>query len=381
MNIYHGKTVLVTGHTGFKGTWLTTWLTSLGANVIGMSLDIPSNPSNFVASNIKKYVEDNRIDIRDTAAVSRLIIDTQPDFVFHLAGQALSRPAYAEPLDTLSINAMGTANVMEALRKLDKNVVAVMITSDKVYDNVEWTWGYRENDKIGSKDPYGASKGMAELAIRAYLNSFFTSQDHKRQCSFHPGYSDHGIRLAIARAGNAIGGGDWAKDRIVPDCMRAWSEKQAVDIRSPNATRPWQHVLELLSGYLTLGAQLYESSELHGEAFNFGPSDNQDRPVSELINKMARYWDNVSWNDVSNDEEKVYEAVLLKLNSDKAIRKLNWTTTLSFEETVKMTVEWYKRYYENEYKQVGMYNYTLNQIKEYTQLASLRQLKWVENIN
>lgn len=273
MNSYKNKTVLVTGHTGFKGSWLSAWLTSLGANVVGLSVDIPCSPSNFEVSKIDGIVEDHRVDVRDAKRVKDIVNMTQPDFVFHLAAQALVRPSYTNPLDTLTTNAIGSANVLDALRFLDKSVVAVMITSDKAYDNVEWVWGYRETDRLGGKDPYSASKGMAELAIRTYVDSFFNSPDSN-------------VRVGITRAGNVIGGGDWAVDRIVPDCMTAWSQNKIVDIRSPDATRPWQHVLEPLSGYLLLGSQLYGSSDLHGEAYNFGPPANQNHSVRALIDKM-----------------------------------------------------------------------------------------------
>ena len=259
---------------------------------------------------------------------------------------------------------MGSANILEALRVLDKKVVAVMITSDKAYDNVEWVWGYRETDHLGGKDPYSASKGMAELAIRTYVESFFKKDDSN-------------VRVGITRAGNVIGGGDWAKDRIVPDCMNAWSKGDIVNIRNPYATRPWQHVLEPLSGYLALAVVLHESSAHHGEAYNFGPPAHQNHPVSELIDEMAKYWDHVRWKDTSNTKEHLHEAGLLKLNCDKALFDLNWQPTMQFEETVKMTVEWYKEYYQN--KDASMYDFTIMQIMEYTKLAESRRMIWASN--
>ena len=358
---YRDKTVLITGHTGFKGSWLTMWLTSLGAKVVGLSVDVPSVPSNFHASKIMDSIDDYRCDVRDFKAVQQIIIDIQPDFVFHLAAQALVRPSYEQPLDTISTNALGTANILNALRSLMKPVVAVMITSDKAYDNVEWVWGYRESDRLGGKDPYSASKGMAELVIRSYVDSFFNTPD----CN---------VRVGITRAGNVIGGGDWAKDRIVPDCMNAWSQGNMVDIRSPMATRPWQHVLEPLSGYLILGENLAKSSEYHGEAYNFGPPAQQNHSVSELIDEMAKHWNQVRWNDISQNFGHVHEAGLLKLNCDKALFDLSWQPTLQFNETVRMTVEWYKGYYQ----EVGnsMHKLTMAQISEYTQYATDRKLEW-----
>ncbi len=358
---YENKTVLITGHTGFKGSWLSLWLSHLGANVIGVSFDIPSEPSHFNAAKLNNKVVDHRLDIRDRGALKKLSRDIQPDFVFHLAAQALVRLSYETPADTIATNAIGTSNVLDALRSLDKRVVAVMITSDKAYDNVEWVWGYRETDRLGGKDPYSASKGMAELAIRAYVESFFSKIDSN-------------IRVGVARAGNVIGGGDWAKDRIVVDCIKSWSEGKVLDIRNPDATRPWQHVLEPLSGYLSLGADLALNSLNHGQAYNFGPPSNQNHSVKELINEMKKYWENVRWNDISKDEAHMHEAGLLKLNCDKALFDLKWLPTLRFEETVQMTVAWYKEFYES--NEDVMYEKSLSQIVEYTKIAKERGIAW-----
>lgn len=360
MECYSGKTLLVTGHTGFKGSWLCAWASTLGARVIGISDTVPTSPANFKVSKIDSLVEDHRVDIRDSEAVKKVIKETQPDFVFHLAAQALVRGSYASPLDTISTNALGSANILEGLRVLDKPVVAVMITSDKVYDNKEWDWGYRETDLLGGKDPYSASKGMAELVIRTYVNSFFNS-------------TSNNISVGIARAGNVIGGGDWAPDRIVPDCVLAASAGKKLSVRNPSATRPWQHVLEPLNGYLTLGAKLSNDPMLHGEAFNFGPASDQNYSVSSLIDEMAKHWHQVSWKDASKEEEEVHEAKLLKLNCDKATIKLRWRPTLTFEETVGMTVNWYRKYYKSENK--TMQDMTIEQIKEYSNLANQRKIK------
>ena len=358
---FSGKKILITGHTGFKGTWLSIWLKQLGANVHGVSFNIPSNPSHFTATNLSTKIEDHRLDVRDGKSITALVKKIQPDFVFHLAAQALVRPSYESPIETITTNAIGTANVLDALRDLNKPVVAIMITSDKAYDNVEWVWGYRETDRLGGKDPYSASKGMAELVIRTYVESFFNSKDSN-------------VRVGITRAGNVIGGGDWATDRIVPDCMQAWSLSKTVDIRSPNATRPWQHVLEPLSGYLTLAISLSQNSKYHGEAYNFGPSSNQNYPVSELIDEMAKYWDSVRWNDISESQGLVHEASLLKLNCDKALFDLQWQPTMQFSDTVKMTVEWYKHYYQNTNQ--SMYDLTISQIDEYTKLSKAKYNGW-----
>lgn len=357
---YSGKTVLLTGHTGFKGSWLAIWLTHLGARVVGLALEPPSTPSNFVASRVADHVRDLRHDIRDLAALREVLSQERPHFVFHLAAQALLRTSYSEPLETISINAIGTATVLEALRTVEHSVIAVIITSDKAYDNVEWLWGYRENDRLGGKDPYSASKGMAELSIRSYVDSYFRSSDSK-------------VRLAVARAGNVIGGGDWAADRIIPDCVRAWSAGQSVDIRSPHATRPWQHVLEPLSGYLALGAFLANGSELHGEAYNFGPPANQVISVGKLIDEMAKHWPDVRWKNASSGRAGDREAMLLKLNCDKALIELSWRATLCFEETVAMTADWYKHYYRE--SPDSMRDFSLAQIRNYMGLHDRRQLR------
>ena len=363
-NCYQGKNVLITGHTGFKGTWLALWLKQLGANVYGASIDIPSEPSHFDVISLHNHVEDCRLDICDSSAVRDLIDDIQPDFVFHLAAQALVRLSYENPIDTITTNAIGTANVLDALRVLDKPVVAVMITSDKAYDNVEWVWGYREDDRLGGKDPYSASKGMAELAIKTYVESFF----HKENSN---------VRIGIARAGNVIGGGDWANDRIVVDCMESWSKSETVEIRNPDATRPWQHVLEPLSGYLTLGAALYLGNDKHGQAYNFGPPANQNYSVKELIDEMKIYWKNVRWEDTSETREHLHEAGLLKLNCDKALFDLNWLPTLQFADTVKMTVEWYKEFYEQPLGSI--HDFSVAQINEYSTKAKKSNMGWAQD--
>ena len=354
--VFKDKKILITGHTGFKGSWLCTWLHELGAEVIGVSDDVVSQPSNYQASVLTDFVQDHRIDIRDANKLSALVRQAQPDFVFHLAAQALVRPSYNNPLEALTTNAIGTANLLDALRGLKKKVVAIMITSDKAYDNVEWVWGYRETDRLGGKDPYSASKGMAELAIRTYVESFFNQKDSN-------------VRVGITRAGNVIGGGDWAVDRIVPDCMRAWSKGDTVQIRSPQATRPWQHVLEPLGGYLTLAMHLSQDRKHHGHAYNFGPSADQNYPVCELIDEMSKYWDQVRWQDVS-DGQHVHEAGLLKLNCDKALFDLSWQATLSFEKTIEMTVDWYRHYYQDSSK--SMHEYSVKQIRSYTEVVQLK---------
>ena len=359
---FKGKTVLVTGHTGFKGSWLTIWLLELGARVVGLSDGIPTEPSHFVAANLQERIRHHLVDLRDPAAVQAVVSETRPDFVFHLAAQALVRKSYAEPLLTFHTNVLGTAHLLEALRVLDKPCVAVLITSDKCYDNVEWVWGYRETDRLGGKDPYSASKGAAEIVIRSYVESYL--------CGDSP------IRVGIGRAGNVIGGGDWALDRIVPDCMRAWSAGQQVPVRSPEATRPWQHVLEPLSGYLALAGALAEPSgpaALHGEAFNFGPRADQDYSVRELLDAFAGHWSGGSWQDVSQGAH-CHEAGLLKLNCDKALYHLQWTPTLNFAQTVQFTAQWYRAFYVD--KPSSMLDTTLAQLRAYIAAARDQGAPW-----
>jgi CDP-glucose 4,6-dehydratase len=351
--LFKDKTVLITGHTGFKGSWLALWLGSLKAKVVGVSLEATSQPSHFEVAGLSENLEDHRFDIRDGQALKKLVSNTQPDFVFHLAAQALVRLSYDNPVETYQTNVMGTLNLLEALRPLEKNCTAILITSDKCYDNVEWVWGYRETDSLGGPDPYSASKGAAELVIRSHVKSFFQKKGP--------------VRIGVGRAGNVIGGGDWASDRIIPDCVRSWANGKSVQLRNPEATRPWQHVLEPLSGYLTLAIQLSQNPELHGEPFNFGPPAHQNHTVLELVQSMSDHWEQVRWEDVSDSGEQSYESGLLKLNCDKALYYLHWQAILSFQETVRMTAEWYRSYYENP---SIIQEVTLTQIRKYETLYS-----------
>ena len=362
LNRFFGKTVVITGHTGFKGSWLTAWLKELGANVVGISLDPPSDPSHFVGAGLADGIVDLRIDIRNQAAVEEAIISAQPDFVFHLAAQALVRSSYENPIETWQTNVLGTLHVLEGLRKLDKHCAIVIITSDKCYDNVEWVWGYRETDAMGGSDPYSASKGAAELAIRSHIKSYFHKSSSK-------------VRIASARAGNVIGGGDWAADRLVPDCVKAWSIDKLVELRNPHSTRPWQHVLEPLSGYLRLAIALSQHSEIHAEPFNFGPQAQQNHSVLELVQRMSLHWDRVRWEDVSSSAVGPYESGLLKLNCDKALHYLNWHAVIGFEDTVQMTSEWYRAYYE---KPANIAETTIAQIASYTAMAKKHGLEWAQ---
>ena len=362
LNIFKGARVLITGHTGFKGSWLSLWLVKLGAEVFAVSLDVPTEPSHAVATGLLTKLHDYRVDIRDSSRLKILIQEIQPDFVFHLAAQALVRKSYEDPLETWQTNTIGTINVLEGLRTLRRPCVAVFITSDKCYDNVEWAWGYRETDMLGGPDPYSASKGAAEFAIKSYVKSFFLPEGL--------------IRIGIGRAGNVIGGGDWAVDRIVPDCVRAWSTGEVVSLRNPMATRPWQHVLEPLSGYLSLAISLGESPLLHGQPFNFGPSTQQNYSVGELVSEMANYWDKVSWQDVSAQYGGPHESALLKLNCDKALHFLKWHAVWGFESTVSETIKWYQQYYDR--PELPIRELTLNQIDAYEKCAYEQGISWAQ---
>jgi CDP-glucose 4,6-dehydratase len=362
-NTYHGRRVLVTGHTGFKGSWLTTWLLKLGAEVTGVSKDVPTQPAMFEELDLARRIRHIQANICDLGAMRCLITAEQPDFIFHLAAQAIVSTSYSDPVETISTNVVGTMNILEVLRTLERPCVAVLITSDKCYDNVEWVWGYRETDRLGGKDVYSGSKGAAELVIRSYLHSFFQY--------------GHPVRLAIGRAGNVIGGGDWAKDRIVVDCMRAWSEGRIVEIRSPQATRPWQHVLEPLSGYLALGQAVAQQPQLHGEAFNFGPRAEQSRNVVELLSELGRRWEFAVSEEAYRITTNIpfHEAGLLKLNCDKALFHLKWESNLNYAETIKLVGDWYSAFYR---AHADMYALTLEQISAYEQMGSERNRIWCQ---
>ncbi len=361
-SVYKNKTILITGHTGFKGSWLTAWLKQLGANVIGIALDPPTTPSHFESANMANGITDLRIDIRNRQTIENAIVSSKPDFVFHLAAQPLVRRSYADPIETWETNVLGTLHILEALRKINNKCTAVIITSDKCYDNVEWVWGYRETDTMGGPDPYSASKGAAELAIKSHIKSYFSNENSN-------------VRIVSARAGNVIGGGDWATDRIVPDCVKAWSQGKTVELRNPHSTRPWQHVLEPLSGYLSLAAAVNEDPKLHGEAFNFGPLAQQNHSVLELVQQMGMYWDQVKWEDVSRTSSGPYESGLLKLNCDKALHYLKWQAVMGFEDTVKLTAEWFRNYYLEKGK---IEKITKNQIAIYTAFANKQGLLWAK---
>ena len=353
---------MVTGHTGFKGAWLSLWLWKLGAKVHGFSLDIPTEPSLFAAAGLGELVSDGRGDVRNLSEIKKAFVETQPDFVFHLAAQPIVKASYDDPCGTFLTNVAGTVNVLEAMRGAKKQCTGVIITSDKCYENVEWTWGYRETDHLGGKDPYSASKAAAECAIRAMHHSFFSK--------------DGPVRIAPARAGNVIGGGDWAASRIVPDAVRSWSQDKPVVIRSPHSTRPWQHVLEPLSGYLRLAQRLCQERTLAGEAFNFGPRSEQNHTVLDLLHSLARWWEFSAPSSMIRVDEPpaFHEAGLLKLNCDKALHGLQWQPTLAYDETVEFTSTWYFHYYRQNAGDIR--SFTLAQVEDYVTKARERSLAW-----
>jgi len=367
-NIYKNKKVLITGHTGFKGSWLAIWLKELGADVVGYSLAPPSEPNNFEATRLQDKITHIHGDIRDLDHLMETFQKHQPEFVFHLAAQPLVRLSYDEPKLTFDTNVGGTVNVFEAVRKTPSVKVLVNITSDKCYENREWVWGYRENDPMGGHDPYSASKGCAELVFSAYLKSFFKSGDmtqFRQKLGSCPQISTSGPRLgaASARAGNVIGGGDWGTDRLVPDCIRALSSGKPIGIRSPHAVRPWQHVLEPLGGYLQLGAALWQDPQKYSGAWNFGPENGSHLTVAAMTDRLIKYWGEGKWEDLS-DPQALHEANLLKLNCDKAHAELHWHSVLMIDECLQMTAEWYKAFYAGSSND-SIYKFCTQQIAEY----------------
>ena len=329
--LYHGRRVLVTGHTGFKGSWLTLWLREMGAEVAGFALDPRTERDNFVRSQVGKEIRDVRGDIRDFEVLKEVFESFKPEFVFHLAAQAIVRDGYASPKTTFDTNIGGTVNLLECSRLTDSVRVIVNVTSDKCYENREWPWGYRECDPMGGYDPYSSSKGCSELVSLAYRNSFFSGGVP----------ADSSAVLSTARAGNVIGGGDWAKDRIVPDCIRALEAGVSVQVRNPSAVRPWQHVLEPLGGYLLLGAMMSEHGRKYGGAWNFGPERSSTVTVGELVGMVVDAWGSGSWESPSMDTQ-VHEATLLTLDINKARYELGWSPHLDVKQAVRKTIEWYK---------------------------------------
>ena len=348
---YRNRAVLITGHTGFKGTWLTLWLNHLGSNVIGYALKPPTQPSLFELCALNTKVTSIEGDVRDFGHLKSVIQKYKPEIIFHLAAQALVRRSYSDPLETYSTNVMGTVHLLEAIRQIGGVRVIINVTSDKCYQNQEWVWGYRENDPMGGQDPYSSSKGCAELITAAYTKSYF-NPDH---------YEKHGVSVASVRSGNVIGGGDWAEDRLLPDCMKALLENRPIVIRYPDAVRPWQHVLEPLFGYLVLGQHLYEDGPTFAGPWNFGPEDESGKPVRWIVERIAEIWGGkASWE--VDQSFHPYEAHTLKLDCSKAKLKLGWYPQWDLETGLKKTIEWFKAYRDR----ADMFITTISQIKDYT---------------
>lgn len=350
-DFYKGKRVLITGHTGFKGSWLSIWLHELGAQVTGVGLAPYSDKDNYVLSGIGSKIEaDLRVDIRDGEKMKQIFSEYQPEIVFHLAAQPLVRLSYDIPVETYETNVMGTIHIMEAIRNTPSVKVGVMITTDKCYENKEQLWGYRENEPMGGYDPYSSSKGSAEIAIASWRRSFLNPADYGKK---------HYVSLASVRAGNVIGGGDWAKDRIVPDCIRALEAEKIIEIRSPKAVRPWQHVLEPLSGYMLLAKKMWEEPTKYCEGWNFGPRTESIATVWDVVNKLIANYGKGKLKDVS-DPNALHEANLLMLDISKAKFKLGWEPRMNINQCLAMTVDWYKRYQDE-----NVYSLCVEQIMEY----------------
>ena len=347
---YRGKRILITGHTGFKGSWLSIWLHELGAEVVGFSLDPQTERDNYLLSGIgNKMMADLRGDIRNEKLLRQVFQEYQPEILFHLAAQPLVRLSYAEPVETWQTNVMGSINVMEAFRQCESAKVAVMITTDKCYENREEHHAYREDEPMGGFDPYSSSKGACEIAISSWRRSFMNSKD----------YSSHGKSIASVRAGNVIGGGDWAQDRIIPDCIRAIEKGEPILIRNRNAIRPWQHVLEPLYGYLTLAKKMWENPTGYCEGWNFGPSMEAIIPVWDIATMLIQAYGQGSLNDITNSDAP-HEANLLMLDITKAHDRLGWQPRMGIEQCVKLTADWYKQY-----KTTDVYTLCVNEIKKY----------------
>lgn len=341
---WQNKKVFITGHTGFKGSWLSLWLHSLGADVTGYALEPPTEPSLFDLCRLKEIIHSVRGDVRDLDQLTSAMVKAKPEIVIHMAAQSLVRESYRTPVETYAVNVMGTVNLLESVRNC-KGVKAVLnVTTDKCYENREWVWGYRENEPMGGYDPYSNSKGCSELVTSAYRRSFFNQRD----------YAVHGVAVASARAGNVIGGGDWAADRLIPDCVRALLKGEKIRIRNPYAIRPWQHVLEPLSGYMTLAQGLYEKGPLFAEGWNFGPSEEDARPVEWIIKKMCEKWGNNSSYEVDKGDHP-HEAHYLKLDCSKAKAELEWHPRWSLEKAIDSIIEWTNAYKDKrDLRQVSM---------------------------
>lgn len=355
---WKGRKVFLTGHTGFKGSWISLWLHSLGAEVTGYSLEPATNPSLFELSKLNNKINSIIGDIRDLSKLENAIVSSNPDIVIHMAAQPLVKESYVDPVLTYSTNVMGTVNLFQAIRKCKDVRAVINITTDKCYENKEWAWGYRENESLGGYDPYSNSKACSELITSSYRSSFFNPEN----------YNDHGLAIATARAGNVIGGGDWAKDRLIPDCIQSLLEKKEIIIRNPYSVRPWQHVLEPLSGYLILAEKLYLEGPKYGEAWNFGPQDKDAKSVEWIVNKLCEKWGTDCSYKIDINEHP-HEAHFLKLDCSKANMNLHWSPRWGIDKALDKIIDW-----TNEYKTGNAGDFSrvcLQQIKEYTTGAEI----------
>ena len=344
---FKNKKILITGHTGFKGSWLTIFLLNCGANILGLSKNIPTKPSLFETLQLKKKIKNKKIDIRDLKKIKKIFLKFDPDYVFHLAAQSIVSKSYKDPLETWTTNLIGTVNILECLKLQKKNSVSVIITSDKTYKNIETRKGYKETDILGGVDPYGASKSSADIAIKSYIKSFFEISNNNKT-------------IGVARAGNVIGGGDWSMDRLIPDCFKKWIKNQKVIIRNPNATRPWQNVIDVIIGYIILAIKFKINKKLHGEAFNFGPNEKKNYKVIEILNLIKKQYPKAQWK-IKRNKKRFFENSLLNLDSQKAYKFLNWKSKVNFTNNVKLTIEWYKEFSK---KPSNMNKFSLNQINK-----------------
>ena len=351
---WNRRKVFITGHTGFKGGWLSLWLQQLGAEVYGYALNPPTQPCLFQAASVARGMQSEIGDICDLPGMQRAIHSFRPEIVFHLAAQSLVRASYEDPVGTYATNVVGTANVLEAIRTCDSIRAVVAITTDKCYENKEWIWPYRENDRLGGHDPYSSSKACAEMVVASYRDSFFSGDRDTR----------HGVALASARAGNVIGGGDWAQDRLVPDIMRAFANQQTVKIRNPHAVRPWQHVLEPLRGYLLLAERLHRHGSKFAEAWNFGPEYGDARAVQWIVERLAESWGNGARWELDASQHP-HEAQMLKLDWSKAADRLDWRPTLHLGDALQFTADWYRAWSSG----TEMHGFTCSQIKQYQERA------------
>lgn len=362
--VYRGSRVLIFGHTGFKGSWLSAWLSMEGAELRGYADRTLDPPNHFELAGFDDRIKWTKADVRDYDTVEKTIREFEPDFIFHLAAQAIVKRGHTEPRETFEVNVMGTINILEALRQVNRRCCAVIVTSDKCYHNQEWPWGYREEDRLARSDPYSTSKAGAEIAVASYHHSFFSDAD----CP---------VRVATGRAGNVIGGGDWAADRIVPDAVRAWSQKEAIRIRAPRSTRPWQHVLEPLSGYLRLGQCLHEGADgTIGEGFNFGPRATESFDVEALLRQLLVNWPQKGEPIQIDEAPGFHEHGLLKLNCDKALSVLKWQPTLDFFGGVEMTAEWYREFHEQD---SAAQDLSERHIRAYVEEAQRQKMPWTNS--